>query len=287
MIKKAVILAGGKGTRMLPYTKACAKEMLPICDKPALHYIVDDAARGGINEILIIINPEKNDIIRYFSFDAALEKGLSEQNKTYLLDDLKRLTEKVKISYAVQKTADGTGGAMLLAEEFAAGEPILVMNGDDLMRAEIPVSAQLMGCYDRHGKAVAAVSAVSDEEMKNCGSVRVLESNGRELKIDAIIEKPKEGEAYGNFATQGWYVFPTKIFEVLRRTDRVNGELRLTDALGTLAKEEGAFAYDFEGARYDLGSKAGYLQAEIEYSLADPKLHDDVIKILSIYGGTK
>lgn len=287
MIKKAVILAGGKGTRMLPYTKACAKEMLPICDKPALHYIVEEAADAGVTEVLIVISPEKNDIIRYFSHDSALENGLAELNKTYLLDDLKRLTDRVKISYAAQFEADGTGGALLLAETFAGGGALLVMNGDDLMRAEKPVSLQLADCFEKHGKAVLAVSKVSDDELKNCGSVRVVSGDGREMLIDAIIEKPNLGEAYSSFATQGRYILPNEIFEYLKNAKRVNGELRLTDALGKMAADTGAYAVDFDGKRFDLGNKMGYLQAEIEYALNDPKFHNDVIKILSIYGGTK
>lgn len=288
MVKKAVILAGGKGTRMLPYTKACAKEMLPLCDKPAVHYIVQEAADAGATDVLIIVSPGKTDIIRYFAKDAALDKELARQNKSYMLDELNALISRTNITFATQYDADGTGGALLIAEKFAEGNPLLVMNGDDLMKGNGEnVSAQLVGCFDRHGKAVVAVSRVDDEELKKCGSVRVVNTRGRELEINAIMEKPKDGEAYGNFATQGRYVLPFSIFEYLKKTPMVGEEVRLTDAIGSLAADVGAYAYDFDGVRYDLGSKTGYFKAVVDYAKNDPEISVAVKKILSTYGGKK
>lgn len=286
MINKAVILAGGRGTRMLPYTKACPKELMPLGDKPALHYVVKEAADAGVREIAIILSPEKESVIKYFTYDEALQKELKKAGKEYLLAELNELIARVKITFITQHKADGTGGALLLAEEFGEKQPLLVMNGDDIMFAQRPnVSEQVIATYIKYGKAVLGVTEVSEEEIRNCGSVRITERDGRDFKIDAVIEKPKKGEEYSSFATQGRYVVTEEVFNTLKKTPLCNGELRLTDALGTVAENGGAYACAYEGRRYDTGSRVGYLEAEIDLALKDEKIKNEIKKLLKKYGG--
>lgn len=284
MVKKAVILAGGRGTRFLPYTKACPKEMFALSDKPVLHYIVDEAVQAGITEILIIINPDKQLIKNYFTPNLALDEFLLSNKKTYEYEKVKAVERMAKISYAVQKVAKGSGDALFLAEEFADGEIIAVMNADDVMRVEkgVPtVMAQVIGCHERNKTSVLAVQEVAPEIVVKCGAINIVERNGRDIKIDKVIEKPALENAPSHIVTLGRYVLTPEYFSVLKRTPLAkNGELNMTDALNIMAKEKGIFAYEFEGKRYDMGNKLGCFEAMVDYALADQEISADAIELL-------
>lgn len=285
MINKAVILVGGHGTRMLPYTKACAKEMMPLCGKPALHYVAAEAVEAGISEILFVISPDKQEIVKYFSYDDALEKELKSIGKEYLLNDLNDILNRAEIKFVTQYEADGTGGALLLAEEFVSGKPLLCMNGDDIMTGG--VSKQLAECYNKDGGAVIGVAEVDSETIRNCGSVKVVGRDGRLLKIDGIIEKPKQGMEYSRFATQGRYVLNPSIFGYLRAAEKNNGEIRLTDALNMQAATEGLNAYIYQGMRYDMGSNRGYLKGVVDFAMKDKDQRQIMNEIINEYRGKK
>lgn len=284
MVNKAVILAGGRGTRFLPYTKACPKEMFALSDKPVLHYIVDEAVQAGITEILIIINPEKQLIKNYFTPNLALDEFLLSNKKTYEYEKVKAVERMAKISYAVQKVAKGSGDALFLAEEFADGDTIAVMNADDVMRVEkgVPtVMAQVIGCHERNKTSVLAVQEVAPEIVVKCGAINIVERNGRDIKIDKVIEKPALENAPSHIVTLGRYVLTPEYFSVLKRTPLAkNGELNMTDALNIMAKEKGIFAYEFEGKRYDMGNKLGCFEAMVDYALADQEISADAIELL-------
>jgi UDP-glucose pyrophosphorylase len=284
MVKKAVILAGGRGTRFLPYTKACPKEMLPLCDKPVLHYIVEEAVEAGITDVIVVISPEKEVIRRYFSKDESLNAFLRGKGRDDLLEMLKGIEDMAHISFVVQEKAYGSGDALLCAEKFYKGETVVVMNADDVMTVPENVSnvtAQLIACYERRNLSSIAVQRVSDEVLVSCGAVGVVGSEGRDIFIDKVVEKPALKNAPSNLVTLGRYVLTSEYFEVLKNTpNATSGELNLTDAVDLLARKGKVVAYDFIGTRYDMGSKLGSFEAMLEFTLNDAELGAAAMKIV-------
>ncbi len=273
-VRKAVIPAAGLGTRFMPFTKAVPKEMLPIVDKPTLQYIVEEICDAGIEELLLVVRDEKLPIKQHFTFDEGLDQLLREKKMDDVADALKRVSEGIRLSFVNQPVQRGTGDAILCAEAFVAGEPFAMLFGDDLVYTEGKgATRQLLDCFDKVGKTVLGVQQVALETIERYSSISIAAQEGRTFFIDNVVEKPKREEAPSAFAALGRYVITPDVFDVLRRTPvGFGGELQITDAFGIMAREQGIVAYDFEGTRYDIGSKQGFLRATVDFALRDPAL---------------
>ena len=277
-IKKAVIPAAGFGTRFLPATKATPKEMLPIVDKPTIQYIVEEALASGIEEILIISGHAKRAIEDHFDSAPVLERELEEKGKDDLLA-IVRETADINVHYIRQKKMRGLGDAILCAKSFMAGEPFSVLLGDDVVYADAtkgqqPALRQLVDVYDAYGGSVLGCQQVAPEKVSSYGIVAGKEIAGSKLlKVSDMIEKPELSEAPSNIAVLGRYIISPTIFELLEHTaPGKGGEVQLTDALKQLALVEPVWAYCFEGKRYDVGDKLGFLKATVEFALRRPDL---------------
>ena len=277
-IKKAVIPAAGFGTRFLPATKATPKEMLPIVDKPTIQYIVEEALASGIEEILIISGHAKRAIEDHFDSAPVLERELEEKGKDDLLA-IVRETADINVHYIRQKKMRGLGDAILCAKSFMAGEPFAVLLGDDVVYADAtkgqqPALRQLIDIYDAYGGSVLGCQQVAPEKVSSYGIVAGKEiADSKLLKVSDMIEKPEPSEAPSNIAVLGRYIISPTIFELLEHTaPGKGGEVQLTDALKQLALVEPVWAYCFEGKRYDVGDKLGFLKATVEFALRRPDL---------------
>ena len=276
-IRKAVIPAAGYGTRFLPATKATPKEMLPIVDKPTIQYIVEEALASGIEDILIISGHGKRAIEDHFDSAPALEHELERKGKTDLLA-LVRETTDVNVHYIRQKYMRGLGDAILCARSFVGDEPFAVLLGDDVVyHPEKSVLRQLIDVYEERGGSVLGCQTVSDEQVSSYGIVagEVLD-NQRLMRVSDMVEKPTLEEAPSRMAVLGRYIISPAIFSLLSETKPgKGGEIQLTDALKVLAQREAVYAYNFEGKRYDLGDKLGFLQATVEFALRRKDLGAD------------
>ena len=268
-IKKAVIPAAGLGTRFLPATKAVPKELLPIVDIPTLQYIIDEAAKSGIEEVLLIINDDKEAIKKHFAEAPALEAFLHAHQKDAICERIKGIPSMVKLSYCLQEKPLGLGHAVSLAKDFANGEPIAVLLGDDVVAAEPPALAQLIEIYEHTGSSVIGVQPVAREAIHKYGIVAPTEALDKSAcPIASLVEKPSPEEAPSNLAIMGRYIITTPIFDILEHTAPGKGnEIQLTDALNTLAAQEPVMACKFTGTRYDVGDQFGFIKANIEYGL--------------------
>ena len=272
-IKKAVIPAAGFGTRVLPATKATPKEMLPIVDKPTIQYIVEEALASGIEEILIISGHAKRAIEDHFDSAPILEHELEEKGKDDLLA-IVRETADINVHYIRQKKMRGLGDAILCAKSFMAGEPFAVLLGDDVVytdasKGEKPALKQLIDVYDAYGGSVLGCQQVAPEKVSSYGIVAGKEIAGSKLlKVSDMVEKPELDEAPSNIAVLGRYIVSPTVFELLEHTaPGKGGEIQLTDALKQLAAIEPVWAYCFDGKRYDVGDKLGFLKATVEFAL--------------------
>lgn len=268
-IRKAVIPAAGLGTRFLPATKAVPKEMLPIVDKPTIQYIIEEAIKSGIEEILIITSRNKAAIEEHFDRNIELEQNLYENGKKDLLSMVQEISN-IRIHSVRQKVARGLGHAILCAKDFVGDEPFAVLLGDDVVyNDENPALGQLMAAYDKWGGTVLGVQTVVKEATKLYGIITPGEKlTERTYGVQDMVEKPNPSEAPSNLAVLGRYVITPAIFDILEHTEPgKGGEIQLTDALKVLAKREKVFAYDFEGRRYDIGDKEGFLEACVEFAL--------------------
>ena len=273
-IRKAVIPAAGYGTRFLPATKATPKEMLPIVDKPTIQYIVEEALESGIEDILIISGHGKRAIEDHFDSAPALEHELARKGKQDLLDVVRETTD-VNVHYVRQKYMRGLGDAILCARSFVGDEPFAVLLGDDVVyHPERSALRQLIDIYEETGGSVLGCQIVSDEQVSSYGIVggETLE-NRRLMRVSDMVEKPSLEEAPSRMAVLGRYIIRPEIFSILGETKTgKGGEIQLTDALKVLAQREAVYAYDFEGKRYDLGDKLGFLEATVEFALRRPDL---------------
>ncbi len=268
-IRKAVIPAAGYGTRFLPATKATPKEMLPIVDKPTIQYIVEEALVSGIEEILIVSGHAKRAIEDHFDSAPALEAVLEKQGKKDLLD-IVRETADIRVHYIRQRYMRGLGDAILCAKPFVGEEPFAVLLGDDVVYSpRNPALLQLMEVYAITGGSVLGCQHVSKEKVSSYGIVAgTQEDSPRMMRVTDMVEKPSPEEAPSQLAVLGRYIIKPEIFPILEKTaPGKGGEIQLTDALKVLAKQDAVYAYDFEGKRYDLGDKLGFLQATVEFAL--------------------
>ncbi|MBB6729533.1 UTP--glucose-1-phosphate uridylyltransferase GalU [Cohnella zeiphila] len=272
-IRKAVIPAAGLGTRFLPATKALPKEMLPIVDKPAIQYIVEEAVASGIESILIITGRNKKAIEDHFDKSAELERTLEERGKAELLEQIRGVESLAAIHYIRQSEPLGLGHAIRCAEPFVGDEPFAVLLGDDIMVSEPPALRQLLRVYETYGRAVVGVRQVPREETGKYGIVAGKKVGARLREATALVEKPDPADAPSNVAILGRYVLPPSIFPILHGTGRgAGGEFQLTDALQRLCETEPVYALEMEGRRHDIGDKFGYIQAIVDMSLRREEL---------------
>lgn len=280
-IKKAIIPAAGLGTRFLPATKAMPKEMLPILDKPTIQYIVEEAARAGIEDIIIVTGKHKRAIEDHFDNQKELEMILEEKGKTDLLEKVNYSTELANIFYVRQKEQKGLGHAIYSARQFIGNEPFAVLLGDDIVESTQPAIKQLMNTYEETGKSVIGVQEVDENDTHRYGIIDPLSKSGRQYEVNQFIEKPKQGTAPSNLAIMGRYVLTPDIFEYLANQGRgAGGEIQLTDAIERMNKETQVYAYDFEGERYDVGEKLGFVKTTIEFALKDQEMKAALTKFI-------
>ena len=272
-IKKAIIPAAGLGTRVLPASKAIPKEMLPIVDKPAIQYIVEEAVRAGITDILIITNRGKGAMEDHFDHAFELEHTMRQKGKTAEAEAVAQVASLANIYFLRQKETSGLGHAVLCAKRFIGGDPFAVLYGDDVIIGEDPAIAQLCRAYEKYGKGVVGIKEVSAEAILKYSSMKTSHLCDNEYRIDDMIEKPKKEQIMSLFSILGRCVLPAEIFAILEHTERgAGGELQLTDAMKTLARRDGMIGVDFTGTRYDMGNKLGILQANIEVGLQHPEV---------------
>ncbi|MBE6046859.1 MAG: UTP--glucose-1-phosphate uridylyltransferase GalU [Clostridium sp.] len=281
-VKKAIIPAAGLGTRFLPATKAQPKEMLPIVDKPTIQYIIEEAIASGIEEILIITGRNKKCIEDHFDKSVELEMELEKAGKSELLELVRDISDMVDIHYIRQKEPKGLGHAIHCAKTFVGNEPFAVLLGDDVVHSEVPCLKQLINCFDEYKTTILGVQSVPEENVSKYGIVDGIHIEDRVYKVKDLVEKPSKEDAPSNIAILGRYIITPQIFEILENTKPgKGGEIQLTDALKILISQEAMYAYNFEGKRYDVGDKLGFLQATIEYALRKSELREPFIEYLN------
>lgn len=280
-VKKAIIPAAGLGTRFLPATKAQPKEMLPIVDKPTIQYIIEEAVASGIEEILIITGRNKRAIEDHFDKSVELEQELEAHNKQELLSMVRDISNMVNIHYIRQKEPKGLGHAISCAKTFVGKEPFAVMLGDDVVDSKVPCLKQLIDCYTEYKTSILGVQEVPQEDVSKYGIVKGMHIEDRVYKVKDLVEKPKAEEAPSNIAILGRYIITPQIFDILENTaPGKGGEIQLTDALRTLIQNEAMYAYNFEGRRYDVGDKLGFLEATVEFALKREDLQKPFMQYL-------
>ena len=276
-VRKAVIPAAGLGTRVLPATKVMPKEMLPIVDKPAIQYIVEEAAASGIEDILIITNRGKGLLEDHFDRAPELERRLAgDPAKEAILNQVVGISKLANIFYVRQKETKGLGHAIGCAREFVGDEPFAVLYGDDVILGEDPVCGQLMRAYEQFGSGVVGVKEVSREAIRKYSSLKVEHIQDNYFRCTDMVEKPQPGQEFSLYSILGRCVLPPEIFDILDNTPPgAGGEIQLTDAMATLARRDGMTAVDFTGTRYDMGNKLGIMQASVEVALRHPEIGED------------
>ncbi|WP_368905586.1 UTP--glucose-1-phosphate uridylyltransferase GalU, partial [Bacillus wiedmannii] len=273
--------AAGLGTRFLPATKAMPKEMLPIVDKPTIQYIVEEAIKSGIEDIIIVTGKTKRSIEDHFDNAFELEQNLLEKKKYELLEKVQASSKMVDIHYIRQKEPKGLGHAVWCARKFIGDEPFAVLLGDDIVQAEKPCLRQLIEEYDKTLSSVIGVQTVPEDETHRYGIIDPLEQEGRRYQVRNFVEKPAAGTAPSNLAIMGRYVLTPEIFMFLEQQHvGAGGEIQLTDAIQNLNEIQRVFAYDFEGKRYDVGEKLGFVQTTIEMALQHPELRDEMVPMM-------
>ncbi|HNY12625.1 MAG TPA: UTP--glucose-1-phosphate uridylyltransferase GalU [Candidatus Wallbacteria bacterium] len=275
MIKKAILPAAGLGTRFLPATKAQPKEMLPIVDKPTIQYVIEEAVKSGIEEVLIITGRGKRAIEDHFDKSFELEYHLLEKNMTRELEEIKDISSMVNIHYVRQKEPRGLGHAILCAKAFVGNEPFAVMLGDDIIESETPCLKQLIDVHDKYRASVIALMKVPMENIGSYGCVKPKNIEEAIYLIEELVEKPDPSKAPSDLAIIGRYIITPEIFEILEKTEPgKGGEIQLTDALAKLNKRQAVYGCRFSGRRYDVGDRLGYLKAIVEMALERNDLKD-------------
>lgn len=281
-VHKAIIPAAGLGTRFLPATKAQPKEMLPIVDKPTLQYIIEEAVASGIEEILIITGRNKKSIEDHFDKSIELELELEKKGKDELLEEVRKISDMVNIHYIRQKEPKGLGHAIYCAKSFIGKEPFAVLLGDDIVDAKTPCLKQMIKAYDEYKTTILGVQEVAKDDVNKYGIVEGKHIEDRVYKVKDLVEKPAIEEAPSNIAILGRYIISPRIFDILEHTaPGKGGEIQLTDALKVLAQKEAMYAYNFEGRRYDVGDKLGFLEATVEFALQRDELRGEFLQYLT------
>ena len=283
-ITRAVIPAAGLGTRMLPIAHAVPKEMLPIVDLPAVFYLVEEAVNSGITDILIITNRDKDAMEDFFDDTPSYEAALRKKGKDAEADRLRKIARMANIYFIRQKEAKGLGHAVHCAQSFTKDEPFLVLYGDDIIFSKTPVCRQLVDAYEQYGRPVVGVKAVPMEDVVRYCSLKVAPIDGSDTCFfcDDMIEKPKKGEEFSNYSILGRVLLPASIHDILETLPAgAGGEIQLTDAMAILARESGVTALDFEGTRFDMGSKLGFLMANTVMGVQHKEVGEDYRRFLT------
>ena len=288
-VTRAIIPAAGLGTRMLPISHAVPKEMLPIVDLPAVYYLVEEAVASGIREILIITNRDKDCMEDFFDDSPSYEERLRASGRDDEADELRRIARMANIYFIRQKEAKGLGHAVNCARDFVGDNMFTVLYGDDIIFSKTPVCRQLIDVYEAYGRPVVGVKQVSAELVSRYCSLKVSPLEGRAdcFFCDDMIEKPKKGEEFSNYSILGRVLLPPSIFDILEnQAPGAGGEIQLTDAMATLARREGVTALDFEGERFDMGSKLGFLTANVVRGVLHPEVGEEFRRFLREFVST-
>jgi UTP--glucose-1-phosphate uridylyltransferase len=281
-VKKAIIPAAGLGTRFLPATKAMPKEMLPIVDKPTIQYIVEEAVASGIEDIIIVTGKGKRAIEDHFDNSFELEYNLLERGKLDLLSEVQKPSQMADIHYIRQKEPRGLGHAVWCARKFIGNEPFAVLLGDDIVRAGRPALRQLMDQHDRYRSSVIGVKPVADDEVHRYGIVDGKPIDHGFYSVSGLVEKPSQASAPSNLAIMGRYILSPTIFDILGSLEPgAGGEIQLTDAIAKLNEAEAVYAFEFEGTRYDVGEKMGFIRTTVEFALQREDLRENLLDYLT------
>jgi UTP--glucose-1-phosphate uridylyltransferase len=280
-VRKAVILAAGYGTRFLPATKAIPKEMLPLVDKPAIQYVVEEALRAGLDQIIMVTAVNKRAVEDHFDRLTDLEVFLEEKGSRRQADEMRRLASMADIVFVRQKERRGIADAVMRAHHLIGDEPFAVFFPDDIIESDLPAIGQLMDAHDRYGGSVVAVQRLPREELPHYGVIESKELEERVYQVLGIVEKPREEEAKSDLGTVGRLVLTPAIFPAIERTPPdANGEVQLTDSLRLLLEVEPLYAYRFVGERFDVGRPIGFLKANLSMALRRPDLAPEVVPYL-------
>jgi len=278
-IRKAVFPAAGLGTRFLPATKAQPKEMLSLVDKPLIQYVMEEAVLSGIRNVTIITGRGKNAIEDHFDVSYELEQVLEKRGKTDLLDEMRRISNMVNVTYVRQKEALGLGHAVLMSRDSVGDEPFAVMLGDDIIDGEVPCLKRMIELFEKLQASIIATCEVPMNEISSYGVIRgtpVEGFNGRVYRVQDVVEKPKQADAPSNLAIIGRYILTPQIFSLLENTKSGRGgEIQLTDGIRLLLEQQPVYAYMIEGRRHDAGDKLGFLKATVEFALKRTDLGSD------------
>ncbi len=280
-VKRAIIPAAGLGTRFLPATKALPKEMLPIVDKPAIQYIVEEAVQSGVENIIIVTGRHKRSIEDHFDKSLELEMALLEKEKNSLLEEINDISNLANIHFIRQKEPLGLGHAILCAEQFIGEEPFAVLLGDDVMVSEYPALKQLLDVYEQTNANIIGVQSVEPTEVSKYGIIDIESENKTLYSVHDLVEKPSIEEAPSNKAVMGRYILKPSIYKVLQNLEKgVGNEIQLTDALRKICKKEELYALEIKGQRYDIGDKLGYIKACIEIGLQREEVNIPLLNFL-------
>ncbi len=280
-VRKAVVLAAGYGTRLLPATKAQPKEVLPLVDKPIIQYTVEEAAASGLNEVIIVTSSGKRAVEDHFDRSPELEQALLAKGDLERLEEIRRITDIADIVYVRQKEQRGIGDAVLTVRKVVGNEPFVLFFPDDVIAAEVPVAKQLIDVFEANGGSVLAVEEVARDEVSSYGIVDAEAMGGGVHRVRGLVEKPQPDEVPSNLGIVGRYVLTPEIFDVLTKTPPgKGGEIQITDALSLLLRRQPMFAYQFEGRRYDTGRPLGLIKASIELALARPDIGPELRRYL-------
>jgi UTP--glucose-1-phosphate uridylyltransferase len=281
-VRKAIIPAAGLGTRFLPATKAMPKEMLPIVDKPTIQYIVEEAIASGIEDIIIVTGKGKRAIEDHFDLAPELERNLAEKGKLDLLEKVQHSSNLVNIHYIRQKEPKGLGHAVWCARNFIGDEPFAVLLGDDIVVSETPCVKQLINQYEETGSSVIGVQTVEHNQTNRYGIIDPATKEERRYQVNNFVEKPALGTAPSNLAIMGRYLLTPEIFGLLENQETgAGGEIQLTDAIQKLNETQKVYAYDFEGKRYDVGEKLGFVKTTIDFALEHIEIRDSILEYMS------
>ncbi len=281
---KAVIPAAGLGTRFLPATKAQPKEMLPLVDKPAIQYVVEEAVSSGIKDIIIITGRGKRAIEDHFDKSFELEYILKRAGKTEELKKIQEISNMARIHFIRQKEQRGLGDAILCAKKFVDDEPFAVLLGDDITTDKTPCTKQLIDVFNKYKKSVICVERMSKEKLHRYGVIKGKNMDDRIYFIENLVEKPLPDKAPSNLAMIGRYILAPDVFDCIEKTKPgINNEIQLTDALNLLRKNQDIYAYEFKGKRYDIGTKIDWVKANIALSLQNDDLKEELISYLRGY----
>ncbi len=282
-VRKAIIPAAGLGTRFLPATKAQAKEMLPIVDKPTIQYIIEEAVASGIEDIIIVTGRSKRSIEDHFDKSVELELELEKHGKDDMLAMVRAITDMANIHTIRQKEPRGLGHAIYTARHFIGNEPFAVLLGDDVVVSKTPCLKQMLDVYDDYHTTVLGVQKVAHEVVDKNGIADCKTVDDRVYKVNDLVEKPSIDTAPSDIAILGRYIITPEIFGYLETQDEgAGGEIQLTDSLKRLSKDQAMYCYEFKGHRYDVGTKIGFLQANIEFALRNPEVADDMKKYIQL-----